>query len=112
MLIQFLNTLKVLTALLVKLPDDNLAGGKKTEIIIRILQRGLIASVNEAVKYDNQELQEMCATILVVMAQTPPKLAKADTDAPAQLVHVGFLKHYIVFFHVSEKFLSFELLNV
>ncbi|ETO04608.1 hypothetical protein RFI_32787, partial [Reticulomyxa filosa] len=45
----FLNTLKVLTALLVKLPDDNLAGGnKKTEVILRILQRGLIASINEA----------------------------------------------------------------
>jgi len=107
--------LKVLTALLVKLPDDNLAGGnKKSEVMMRILQRGLIASINEAIKYDNQELQEICVTILVVMAQTSPKLAKAiaDADAPAQLVHVGMgnptpqTLHCIlsVFYHVSNDF--------
>jgi len=111
----FLNTLKVLTALLVKLPDDKLAGGnKKVDVIMRILQRGLIASINEAVKFDNQELQEICATLLVVMAQTSPKLAKAiaDADAPAHLVHVGMNNptpqtlHCMlaVFFHVSDDF--------
>ncbi|ETO04495.1 hypothetical protein RFI_32902, partial [Reticulomyxa filosa] len=86
----FLNVLKVLTALLVKLSDDNLDGGNKK---------------NRTVKYDNQKLQDICATILVVMAQTAPKLAKAIADAysPAQLVYVGFLKHYIVYQLEFEK---------
>jgi len=85
----FLNTLKVLAALLFKLPDDKKpAGNKKPEVMKRIIAKGLLATLNEAVQYDSKELQEMSATLMVVIAQTSPKLAQdlADADSPAQLV--------------------------
>jgi len=85
----FLNTLKVLAALLFKLPEDNKPGGnKKPDVMQRIIQKGLLATLNEAIKYENKELQEMCATILVVIAQTKSNLAQmiADADSPAQLI--------------------------
>lgn len=85
----FLNTLKVLAALLFKLPDDNKpAGNTKPDVMKRIIQKGLLATLNEAVKYDNKELQEMSVTLMIVIAQTSPKLANelAAADSPAQLV--------------------------
>eukprot|EP01083_Nonionella_stella_P031917 87324_1 len=43
----FLNTLKVLAALLFKLPNDNKpAGNKKPDVMKRIIQRGLLATLN------------------------------------------------------------------
>jgi len=80
----------------------------------RIVGRGLLATLNEAVKYESKELREMVATLLVVMAQTSPQLAQAiaEADCPAQLIapceedpttqtlHCSVA----VWFHVSDTF--------
>merc|ERR1711933_456378 len=111
----FLNTLKVLAALLVKLPNDNKpAGNKKPEVMKRIIAKGLLATLNEAVKYDSKELQEMSATLMIVIAQTSPKLAQelADADSPAQLVNMCMnqptpqAQHcsVAIWFHVCDAF--------
>jgi len=111
----FLNTLKVLAALLFKLPNDNKpAGNKKPEVMKRIIQKGLLATLNEAVKYDSKELQEMSATLMIVIAQTSPKLAQelADADSPAQLVNMCMnnptpqAQHcsVAIWFHVCDAF--------
>jgi len=111
----FLNTLKVLAALLFKLPNDNKpAGNKKPEVMKRIIAKGLLATLNEAVKYDSKELQEMSATLMIVIAQTSPKLAQelADADSPAQLVNMCMndptpqAQHcsVAIWFHVCDAF--------
>jgi len=111
----FLNTLKVLAALLFKLPNDNKpAGNKKPDVMKRIIQKGLLATLNEAVKYDSKELQEMSATLMIVIAQTSPKLAQelADADSPAQLVNMCMnqstpqAQHcsVAIWFHVCDAF--------
>jgi len=111
----FLNTLKVLAALLFKLPNDNKpAGNKKPEVMKRIIQKGLLATLNEAVKYESKELQEMSATLMIVIAQTEPKLAQmlADADSPAQLVNMCMndpspqAQHcsVAIWFHVCDAF--------
>jgi flagellar motor protein MotB len=113
--ILFLNTLKVLAALLFKLPEDNKFGGnKKPEVMMHILQKGLSATLNEALQYDNKELQEMCATLLVVIAQTSPKLAQqlADHDCPSHLIQPCLNEptiqtlhcSFAIFFHISDAF--------
>lgn len=111
----FLNTLKVLAALLFKLPNDNKpAGNKKPEVMKRIISKGLLATLNEAIKYDSKELQEMSATLMIVIAQTAPKLAQelADADSPAQLVNMCMngptpqAQHcsVAIWFHVCDAF--------
>merc|ERR1712038_1186004 len=111
----FLNTLKVLAALLFKLPNDNKpAGNKKPEVMKRIIGKGLLATLNEAIKYDSPELQEMSATLMIVIAQTSPKLAQelADADSPAQLVNMCMngptpqAQHcsVAIWFHVCDAF--------
>mmetsp|Transcript_45491 Transcript_45491/g.75563 ORF Transcript_45491/g.75563 Transcript_45491/m.75563 type:complete len:758 (+) Transcript_45491:90-2363(+) len=111
----FLNTLKVLAALLFKLPNDNKpAGNKKPEVMKRIIGKGLLATLNEAVKYDSKELQEMSATLMIVIAQTSPKLAQelADADSPAQLINMCMndptpqAQHcsVAIWFHVCDAF--------
>jgi len=80
----------------------------------RIVSKGLLATLNEAVKYDSKELREMAATLLVVVAQTSPQLAQAvaDADCPSQLItpceedptsqtlHCSIA----IWFHVSDAF--------
>merc|ERR1712129_248605 len=111
----FLNTLKVLAALLFKLPNDNKpAGNKKPQVMKRIIAKGLLATLNESVKYDSKELQEMSATLMIVIAQTSPKLAQelADADSPAQLVNMCMndptpqAQHcsVAIWFHVCDAF--------
>jgi hypothetical protein len=111
----FLNTLKVLAALLFKLPEDNKFGGnKKPAVMQRILQKGLGATLNEAVSVDDKELQEMTATLMVVIAQTSPKLSQqlADLDCPGNLIQPCMFDptpqtlhcSFAVFFHVCDAF--------
>merc|ERR1712129_117634 len=111
----FLNTLKVLAALLFKLPNGNKpAGNKKPQVMKRIIAKGLLATLNEAVKYESKELQEMSATLMIVIAQTEPKLAQAlaDADSPAQLVNMCMnepsaqAQHcsVAIWFHVCDAF--------
>merc|ERR1712176_1212170 len=88
--------------------------GKKPEVMKRIIQKGLLATLNEAVKYDSKELQEMSATLMIVIAQTSPKLAQelADADSPAQLVNMCMndptpqAQHcsVAIWFHVCDAF--------
>jgi len=80
----------------------------------RLIANGLLATLNEAVKYDSKEIREMSATLLVVMAQTSPQLAQAiaDADCPPQLINAceedptAQTLHcsIAIWFHVSDAF--------
>ena len=111
----FLNALKVLAALLFKLPQDTKpAGETKVKVMKRIIKKGTLATLNEAIEYESNELQEMAVTLMVILCQTKPELAQmvANADCPAKVIGVAMNEPspqamhccMAIWFHVVDSF--------